>query len=419
MERPQKPLALAEKFVARVAFEVDHVEGVMGLNLGRLRPEQLTATHARFSVLKFRRFLGHHSLQMLIPGLVGVLNDNDVRENELWNDLAPDLDDTEVDRLDRALHAGLGELLDEVANLCSTQPIGAAVELRRLVLLALAAIFEHPLIFACYQKTVHAQGDIAAGQALEGLIGLFETHSHARVMEALEQAGAGEGLDLEAVRKAAGRKRRLGRKTARALRERVGARQALLTRVAKLMQLPVARTTGGRALSVQDLVQLHDEEHTIHYLGTDAPPAFYNGFERTVVVLGGSESHALSQLLGWDALSCAEDWLRARVARADGQPVELHRPTLPVGERLVAIEVVDDGFEGQLGLRRWGPLQGEPSRITLYRGRTQVGGVQPKHPFTVVGALDHPNLEVDVADVGRHVAQHDREAVARAHRRDA
>ncbi len=400
MERPITPLELPQKFSPRVAIELEEVDGVLGLDRAWLRPERLSVTHARFEVLKYRRKLGHHHLQVLIPGIVGILNDDNFPVNELWNDFADDLDNEVYARLDRSIHTGLCSLLDEVATLCSEQPIGGAVELRRLALLTLAAVFDNPTVLQVYQRLVRQHDPHAAHRAFHELLGLFETHSRKRVLTAIGQVCEQEGpLCIDDIRQAAGRKRRLGRKSARAIHEEVSVRRALVSRVSKLLDLPVVRTTGGRPLSVHDLLLMYQQQGEIHYLGTDAPPAFYDGFERTIVVLGGSESLALSRLVGWDALSCAEDWLREKIARRDGQTPDLRRPALPVGERLVAIEVIDDGFEGQVGLRRWGPLRSEPTHVRLYRKRSAVGRFSPEHAFTVVGVLDHPDLEVD--DHGR------------------
>lgn len=394
MERPQRALELSKRISPRVACEVDGIEVVAGLDQSRLLPERLTVTHSSFEVLKYRRKLGHHGQQVLLPGVVGLLNDDATRVNELWNDLPDDFTDDELDRLNRAVQAGLCALLDEVATLCREQPITSLAELRRFVLLALAAVFDHPTMFTSYQGLL-AQDPDGAEHTFRQLLELLATHSKQRVLAAIREVQTGSTpLTFEAVLQAAGRKRRLSRKSARAHQEAAATRIALLSRVPALMEVPVARTTSGKPLTMQDLVRMYQQLGVVHYLGTEVA-LHYDGFERTIVVLGGSECLALSRLLGWDALACSEAWLRQKIARQEGQGSESRRPALPVGERLIAIEVIDDGFEGQLGLRRWGPLRGEPTQLRLYRNRVAGAIYAPKTDFTVVGVLDHPQLEVD------------------------
>ncbi|MCA9693693.1 MAG: hypothetical protein KC636_29145, partial [Myxococcales bacterium] len=394
LRQPEEALELPGELLATASCEHGGVQLVLGLTRAGLRTERLSSTSAPLRVLKRRRFLGELRVSVMLPGIVGVANYDEAVASDDHTGLDPG---ASTAAFDAAALEGVAALIQAGAEACQAAPAACPDELRRFLLLVAAFLFEHPQIFRAYTAVRAAVGEEAACLELVELGELADRYTHSRVVSTVELIIERGGTPrAELVREIL--ERRTKREPSGEHRPRTRVRGRTLRCFPALEAAPLLRTSGGKTMTLGEALASAREHGRIYYASPRADANYYDGFERTVVLLDSPDRHALSRLVGSEALESADDWITERSRQRSGvHEAASSRPRVPVGERLTAIDVDVDGFSGQVGLRRWGPDADEPACVRLLSRGHSLATIFPSLSLPVIGALEHPELALDEA----------------------
>ncbi|MCB9755105.1 MAG: hypothetical protein H6713_34645 [Myxococcales bacterium] len=404
LDRPIEPLTLEGETLVQTSFERGTARGALGVARGGMRPDRLGTTRARVRVLKYGRFLGERRVPVLIPGLVGVVNDDEVPVDDEWSGL-PEGDAPLA--LDAAVAGALPSLLQSAIDDCYAAQPGEASIQRLLLLRVPCAVFDHPQLLRVYTALRATAGDDESLEEYGKILALVATFSQSRVISAierlLERGETPTSARIEPLLEGRAANRRDERGTSEERRARVEVRKQLLRLMPDVELAPLVRTTAGRMLSFAEILAVAREQSSLFYVADDEGSAsasgrlrHYDGVERVITILDSAELHTLSRVLGAETLQSAAAWIEARerardgVSRDDGGLLRL-----PAGERLVAVDVDDRDLSGQLGLRRWGPRADEPAMIRVGTPRGLSLTVFPESELPVIGALHRDDIALD------------------------